>query len=299
MRLLVTGANGQLGWELARSLMPLGEVTALNRQACDLARPETLDAIIAAHAPDVIVNAAAYTAVDRAESEAELAMVVNGESVGVLATAAKRRGALFLHYSTDYVFDGSKPSPYLETDAVAPINTYGSSKLAGERAIAAVGGDYLVFRTTWVYAARGGNFVRTMLRLGAERSRLGVVADQFGAPTWARNLADATALIVLQARQELQHGDFQSGLYHMSAQGRTSWHEYAETVFELARTLLPAGALCVDGVDAIGSDAYPTPAARPKNSVLAGDALQRRFAVRLPHWQHALRYCMQEIGSQN
>ncbi|HRP98257.1 MAG TPA: dTDP-4-dehydrorhamnose reductase, partial [Rhodocyclaceae bacterium] len=202
MRLMVTGATGQVGFELARSLMPLGEVVALDRRACDLAQPLSLAAVVTRVAPDVIVNAAAYTAVDRAEAEEALATTINAEAPAVLAGAARAAGALLVHYSTDYVFDGAKAGAWREDDAVAPLNAYGRSKLAGERAIAASGCDHLILRTSWVYAARGANFVRTMLRLGAERERLAVVADQLGAPTWARNIADATAHVVAAAQRE-------------------------------------------------------------------------------------------------
>jgi len=298
MKILVTGAAGQVGWELSRSLMPLGEVIALTRQQCDLSRPETLGPLIEQLAPDLIVNAAAYTAVDRAESENALAMTVNGEAVGVLAEAAKRRGALLIHYSTDYVFDGDKENPYVEEDAVNPINAYGRSKLFGEQAIASVDCEALILRTTWVYASRGANFVRTMLRLGAERIRLAVVADQFGAPTWARNLADATALIAAQAMKERRSGDFDGGIFHLSAQGRTSWHGFAEEIFSLVRRQLPQYALQVEEVATIGTAEYPTPATRPHNSELSGDKVAARFSLRLPDWHCALATCLMELDGR-
>jgi dTDP-4-dehydrorhamnose reductase len=295
MKLLVTGANGQVGWELARSLMPLGEVVALDRAACDLARPETLAPLVAALAPDVIVNAAAYTAVDRAEREEALATTINAAAAGELARGARQVGALLVHYSTDYVFDGAKAAPYAEDDAVAPLNAYGRSKLAGERAIAASGCDHLILRTTWVYAARGNNFVRTMLRLGAERDVLRVVADQHGAPTWARNIADATAQIVAKARREQAAGHFAGGVFNLAARGETSWHGFAEAIFEEARRL-PCGArLKVSEVAPIAAADYPTPAARPANSRLAPAALQARFDIALPHWRDALRRCLEDL----
>lgn len=298
MRLLVTGANGQVGWELARALMPLGDVVALDRSRCDLARPETLAAIVADLAPDVVVNAAAYTAVDRAESEEALATTVNGTAPGELARAAKAAGAVLVHYSTDYVFDGTNASPYDEDDAVAPVNAYGRSKLAGETAIRASGCDHLILRTTWVFASRGGNFVRTMLRLGAERDTLRVVADQVGAPTWARNIADATALIVAQAQAERQRAEFTSGVFNLASRGATSWHGFAEAIFAAARARLPDGSVKVRTVEPIPSTDYPTPAARPANSCLAPGRLQARFGIVMPRWEDALDRCLDEMIGQ-
>ncbi|NMF90016.1 dTDP-4-dehydrorhamnose reductase [Aromatoleum petrolei] len=296
MKLLVTGANGQVGWELARSLMPLGEVIALHRSRCDLSRPETLAPLVAELAPDVIVNAAAYTAVDKAESEEALATTINGTAPGELARAAKAAGALLIHYSTDYVFDGTKSGPYTEDDPVAPVNAYGRSKLAGEMAIREAGCDHLILRTTWVFAARGGNFVRTMLRLGAEREQLRVVADQHGAPTWARNIADATALILAQAQHERRGGAFASGIFNLAAAGETSWHGFAEAIFAEARSALPDTALKVASVEPIPASAYPTPAARPANSRLSGGRLATRFGIGMPHWRDALRRCLEDIA---
>ncbi|MDT3672281.1 MAG: dTDP-4-dehydrorhamnose reductase [Aromatoleum sp.] len=295
MKLLVTGANGQVGWELARALMPLGDVIALDRSRCDLSRPEMLAQLVADLAPDVIVNAAAYTAVDRAESEEALATTVNGTAPGELARAAKAAGALLVHYSTDYVFDGTNASPYDEDDPVAPLNAYGRSKLAGETVIRASGCDHLILRTTWVFAARGGNFVRTMLRLGAERETLRVVADQVGAPTWARNIADATALIVAQAQSERQRAEFASGVFNLASRGATSWHGFAEAIFATARARLPDGGVKVRTVEPIPSADYPTPAARPANSCLLPGRLQARFGVVMPRWEDALGRCLDEI----
>jgi dTDP-4-dehydrorhamnose reductase len=298
VRILLIGASGQVGWELARSLMPLGEVLVPQRTRCDLARPETLAALVAELAPQVIVNAAAYTAVDRAEAEEALAMRVNAEAVGELAVAARRSGALLLHYSTDYVFDGSKAGPYVESDPVAPLNAYGRSKLAGEQAIAAAGCEHLIFRTTWVYAARGANFLRTMLRLGAERESLRIVADQFGAPTWARNIADASALALAQAQRERAAGRFTSGVFHLAGGGETSWHGFAEAIFAQARATLPDNRLRVTEVLPIATADYPTPAARPPNSRLDQQALAERFGLRLPHWETALTRCIEELGGR-
>lgn len=294
MRLLVTGANGQLGFELARSLMPLGEVIALDRAGCDLANPLSV-AAIRALAPDVIVNAAAYTAVDRAESEPALAQRINGDAPGEMGRIAREAGALLVHFSTDYVFDGSGTKPRRETDAVAPLNVYGRSKLAGERAIADSGCDHLVLRTSWVFAARGANFVRSMLRLGAERERLTVVDDQTGAPTWSRNLADATAHIIRQVQVERARGAFVSGVFHAASQGETSWCGFARDIFAATRSRWPERALCVREIAPIPSSDYPTPAQRPKNSRLDCDALAARFGVRLPPWQDALARVIEEL----
>ncbi|HKV55968.1 MAG TPA: dTDP-4-dehydrorhamnose reductase, partial [Candidatus Binataceae bacterium] len=212
MKLLVTGANGQVGWELRRSLLPLGEVVALDRNACDLSRPQELIRIIRGVRPDVIVNAAAYTAVDKAEEEEALATEINGAAAGVIADEARKLGALLIHYSTDYVFDGAKTDAYTEDDPPHPINAYGRSKLAGERAIEQCGGRYLILRTSWVYAARGHNFLRTILRLARERDELRIVADQIGAPTWASDIASVTAAIAQQTSGQRNVGSFSSGI---------------------------------------------------------------------------------------
>jgi dTDP-4-dehydrorhamnose reductase len=297
MRLLVTGATGQVGWELTRSLMPLGEVLALDRSRCDLARPETLGSLVAQLAPDVIVNAAAYTAVDRAEDDEPLASTINGIAPGELARAARATGALLVHYSTDYVFDGTKAGPYDEDDPVAPLNAYGRSKLAGERAIAASGCEHLIFRTTWVFAARGNNFVRTMLRLGAERETLRVVADQSGAPTWARNIADASALAVSRAQGERRRGDFASGVFNLASAGETNWHGFAEAIFAGARAR-GTPRLKVATVEPIAAADYPVRAARPANSRLSAGRLRARFDIVMPRWSDALDRCLDELADR-
>lgn len=294
MRLIVTGARGQLGFELARSLMPLGEVIALDRAGCDLSDPASV-AALRSLAPDVIVNAAAYTAVDRAESEPAKTHRINAEAVGEIAALARECGALLVHYSTDYVFDGSGETPRSEDAEVAPLGVYGRSKLAGERAVVDSGCDHLILRTAWVFAARGGNFVRSMLRLGAERERLTIVGDQFGAPTWARNLADATAHAVRQAQVERTAGGFDSGLYHLTSSGETSWCGFARTIFTEARMRLPDLELQVAEVASIPSEEWPTEAVRPRNSRLDCTAFERRFGVRLPHWHDALARCLDEM----
>jgi dTDP-4-dehydrorhamnose reductase len=298
MRLLVTGATGQVGWELARSLMPLGEVIAADRTRCDLSRPETIGPLIHDVRPDVIVNAAAYTAVDRAEQEESLATTINGTSVGVLAQAAGKAGALLIHYSTDYVFDGKKPAPYVEDDAPNPINAYGRSKLAGEVAIRETACDYIILRTSWVYAARGHNFVRTILRLARERDELNIVADQFGAPTSARTIADATTLFVRHTQQERVAATFASGIFHLTAAGATSWHGFAEAIVQSAARhgLLDSSRL--PRINPIPASAYPLPAARPANSRLDCQLLRNWSGVALPDWQQALERVLQDIASQ-
>lgn len=295
MRLMVTGANGQVGWELRRSLAALGSVTALDRSQCDLARPERLPDLVRSLRPDVIVNAAAYTAVDDAEREEDLATAVNGAAVGVLAREAARAGALFVHYSTDYVFDGCKATPYTEDDPPCPVNAYGRSKLAGETAVARAGGEWLILRTSWVYGLRGKNFLRTILALLRERDELRVVADQIGAPTWATEIAHATAAVVEAAAHERTEGRFAPGLFHLTAAGATSWHGFATAILAAATR---GGLLAGDRVarlSAITSEDYPRPAARPKNSRLAGERLRGRFGVALQGWEEGLRLCLEEM----
>ncbi|GAB1235619.1 dTDP-4-dehydrorhamnose reductase [Ferrigenium sp. UT5] len=292
--LLLTGVNGQLGWELQRALAPLGKVVALTRAQLDLSRPDAIRAAVREHRPDIIVNPAAYTAVDKAETEPELAQAINGVAPGVLAEEAQKSGALLVHYSTDYVFDGSKDGAYTESDVPKPQSVYGQTKLAGENAIRAVGGQHLVLRTSWVYGVHGGNFVKTVLRLVGERSELRIVADQFGAPTWARLLANSTARILQQClEQDFDESRF--GLYHLTAGGRTSWHRYAEEIVRLARQYDPSlrdKALAIHG---IATHEYPVAAKRPANSVLATDKISAAFGLRLPQWQDDLAHCLREI----
>jgi dTDP-4-dehydrorhamnose reductase len=293
MRLLVTGAEGQVGWELNRSLMPLGDVVALDRRRCDLSQPELLPKLIGSIKPDVVVNAGAYTAVDKAEQEEKLATTVNGTAAGAIAEEARKAGILLVHYSTDYVFDGAKETPYTEDDAPHPINAYGRSKLAGETALRQVGGDYVILRTSWVYAGRKQNFVRTILRLAAEREELRIVDDQIGAPTWARNIADATALIVRAASQERVQGGFASGIFNLTASGATSWYGFAQAILEDAQRHGLLSAQRLPRLKPISSKEYPVPAARPKNSRLALEQLGQRFAIALPDWKQALSLCIE------
>jgi dTDP-4-dehydrorhamnose reductase len=294
MKLLLLGKSGQVGWELQRSLAPLGEVLALDSKSTDYCGDLTdlagLAATVRAFAPDVIVNAAAYTAVDKAESEPAQAQRVNAEAVAVLAHEAQQLGAWLVHYSTDYVFDGSGTQPWLETDAVAPLSVYGASKLAGEQAIQASGCNHLIFRTSWVYAARGNNFAKTMLRLAQERDSLNVIADQFGAPTSAELLADVTAHALRSALREPELG----GLYHLAASGETSWHSYARFVLKQAEAAGLSLKVSSQQVGAIASSTYPTAAKRPLNSRLNTTKLKNAFALQLPHWQAGVARMLSE-----
>jgi dTDP-4-dehydrorhamnose reductase len=270
----------------------IGDVLAMDRKACDLSRPRDLPRVIREAKPDIIVNAAAYTAVDKAEDEEKLATLVNGTAVGVLAEEARRHRILFVHYSTDYVFDGTKDSPYTEGDTPNPINAYGRSKLAGERALSQAGSDYLVLRTCWVFAAHGHNFLLTILRLAQDCRELSIVADQIGAPTWARHIADATARIVQHAHRQRGEADFTSEILNMTAGGATSWYGFAESILDQA---IEHGLLrSRPKVHPIASSEYPVPAARPKNSRLAGERLHQRFGIALAEWQQELALCMQD-----
>ncbi|MFN3716966.1 MAG: dTDP-4-dehydrorhamnose reductase [Thiobacillus sp.] len=285
-KILLTGASGQVGWELRRTLGALGQVVALDSRSMDLADADAVRAAVRSIAPTIIVNPAAYTAVDTAESEPDRAHAVNAVAPGVLAEEAARLGALLVHYSTDYVFDGSGEAPWREDDATGPLNVYGATKLAGERAIAATGCRHLIFRTSWVYGARGGNFLLTMRRLMRERPELKIVADQVGAPTWCRDLAEATAQVLVQLRDK---DESRWGVYHMTNAGETSWHGFAEAILALDafdKTMTPARLVPISGRD------YPTPARRPLNSRLDNGRLEQAFGLRLRNWREALALCM-------
>ena len=284
MKVLLTGSTGQVGYELARSLQGVGDVVAVDRNVMDLSNLAQVREVIRSVKPQLIVNPAAYTAVDKAESEPELAHRINAEAPAVMAEEAKALGAALVHYSTDYVFDGTEPSPRREDDVVGPRNVYGASKLAGEQAIAAAGIPHLIFRTSWVYGMRGKNFLLTMLRLARERDELRVVADQFGAPTWSRTIADVTAQVLAQAHAGGREWWVQNrGVYHLTAQGQTSWYDFTRAILE------EAGIDC--RVLPITSADYPVPARRPEYSVLSCERLMTRFC-HLPEWQQALQLCM-------
>lgn len=294
MKILLLGKNGQVGWELQRSLAPLGELIALDRHSTDLcgdlSNLQGLAATVQALRPDLIVNAAAHTAVDKAETEPELARTINALAPGVLAQEAHKLGAWLVHYSTDYVFDGSGIQPWKEGDPTGPLSVYGQSKLEGEQLIAAHCSRHLIFRTSWVYAARGGNFAKTMLRLAQERERLTVIDDQFGAPTGAELLADVTAHAIRQVQQRPQD----AGLYHLAASGETTWHGYAKHVIAQAERVQSAIKILVNEVAPVPTSAFPTPARRPHNSRLSTAKLQATFGLRLPPWQQGVNRMLAE-----
>ena len=294
MKILLLGKNGQVGWQLQRALAPLGEIVALERKDAggDLADPQGLAAAVRAAKPQVIVNAAAYTAVDKAESEPQLARLINTEAPAALAREAAASGALLVHYSTDYVFDGSGSAPWQESDSTGPLNVYGATKLAGEQAIAASGCAHLTFRTSWVYAAHGDNFIKTMLRLAATRERLTVIDDQKGAPTGAELIADVTAHAISQTLQQ----PAKAGLYHLTAAGEASWFDYAQYVLALARQARPQGVkTAAGGVQPIASSQYPAAARRPLNSRLDTRRLQAAFGLQMPPWQQGVTRVLREI----
>jgi dTDP-4-dehydrorhamnose reductase len=293
MKILLLGKNGQVGWELQRALAPLGELAALDRHSAeycgDLANLDGLRQTLRAVAPDVIVNAAAYTAVDKAERDQATAQLINADATRVMAEEAAASGAWLVHYSTDYVFDGRGDTPWTENSPVSPVNFYGASKLAGEQAIEASGCKHLIFRTSWVYGARGNNFAKTMLRLAKERETLNVIADQFGAPTGADLLADVVAHAIVKARAD----DSVSGIYHLAPAGETSWYEYAKFVIDFAKA--QGEKLVVTSVLPIPTSAYPTPAARPLNSRMDTQKLQRAFALILPKWELGVSRMLLEV----
>jgi dTDP-4-dehydrorhamnose reductase len=298
MRILLFGKTGQLGWELQKSLAPLGDVTAVDRPEVDFTDLERLRDFTLEVKPDLIVNAAAYTSVDKAEAEPDLAMRINGEAPGVLAEAAKEIGAGLLHYSTDYVFDGEKREPYTEQDEPHPINVYGETKLAGERAVAAVDGAHWILRTSWLYGARGHNFFRTMLRLTREREVISVVDDQVGCPTWCRALAQGTANMLKAAIEESKHSPTARmrdlrGIYHLCAGGQASWYEFAKRILEWDPH---ADEHLVQRIEPISSDSYPSLARRPPFSVLDASKVGATYGVKLTGWEKQLRDCWQSAG---
>lgn len=303
MKILLFGQNGQVGWELQRSLAPLGEIVSLDSKSTsfcgDLTNLKGLTETIRAVKPNVIVNAAAYTAVDKAESDVETCRLMNSTAVGVLAEESKRLGARLIHYSTDYVFSGAGDKPYVETDATGPLSVYGQTKLEGENAISASGCSHLIFRTSWVYAARGNNFVKTILRLARERETLSIVADQFGAPTSAELIADVTAhALYHESGHEFGKGD---GTYHLCASGVSNWHEFAQFIVQFSQDLLITKGeprpfkTSVDKIAAIPTTAYPLPAKRPLNSRLNTVKLETAFGLSLPPWRKSVARVLTEI----
>jgi dTDP-4-dehydrorhamnose reductase len=297
LKILLLGKNGQVGWELQRSLAPLGQVLALDRHSTDfcgdLSQPERLAQTVHDWRPDVIVNAAAHTAVDKAESEPDVARCLNATAPAALAQAAAAIGAWLVHYSTDYVFNGQGDQAWQEGDATGPLSVYGQTKLEGEQAIVASGCNHLIFRTSWVYAARGGNFAKTMLRLAGERERLTVIDDQHGAPTGADLIADVTAHALVHAMIDPAAG--LSGIYHLVAAGETSWHGYASHVIAQARQIQPVLTLKVTDIAPVPTSAFPTPAKRPLNSRLSTHKLQQAFGIVLPPWQQGVNRMLAEI----
>ncbi|MGL5005940.1 MAG: dTDP-4-dehydrorhamnose reductase [Plesiomonas sp.] len=293
MRILLLGKNGQVGWELQRALAPLGEVVAVDFDSTDycgdFSQPEGIIETVRCVKPDVIVNASAHTAVDKAESEVDFARLLNATTVAALAKEAATLGAWLIHYSTDYVFDGAGDTPWRETDVPAPLNVYGQTKLEGEQAIQATCDKYLIFRTSWVYAARGNNFAKTMLRFGKERTTMSVINDQFGAPTSAELLADCTAHAIRTALIQPSV----AGLYHLIASGTTTWFDYAQLVFAQARK--QGVELAVTQLNAVPTNEFPTPAKRPHNSRLNTTHFQQTFGLKLPQWQEGVKRMLIEI----
>ncbi len=287
-KILLFGKVGQVGWELRRTLAPMSRLTCVDFPEVDLTRPDSIRKWIHDADPEIIVNAAAFTAVDKAETETALAMKINAEAPGVMAAEAKRRGSLLVHYSTDYVFDGAKTAPYVEEDAPNPLSAYGRTKLAGDQAIQQAGCDHLIFRLCWVYGARGANFMLTMMRLAREREKLRVVRDQMGCPTWSRMIAETTAQALLQVRDRAGAAA-RSGVYHLCSSGQTSWHGFAQAIIDL----MPAEGKKCREVEAIPSSEYPTPTKRPAYSVMSGAKLERVFGLRLPDWRESLRQVLE------
>ena len=304
VRLLVTGANGQVGWHLQRTLAPMGELLAIDIDQIDLTDLDAVSKTVREFAPNVVVNAAAYTAVDKAENEPDLARAINVAAAARLAKECVPHRTLMVHYSTDYVYDGSKADPYEERDATGPLSVYGQTKLDGDQAIIASGCPHIILRTTWVYDIRGKNFLRTILRLAREREELRIVGDQFGAPTWARMLAQCTAIIVARCLEHKNaHGNWpESGVFHLTAGGRTSWAGFAQAILDDYEALGDpaaaagefAGPLKANRVVEITTDEYPLPARRPQNSVLSNARIASRFGIVMPDWRTQLRLALQD-----
>lgn len=295
-RILLLGKNGQLGWELQRTLSTLGHVVALDRHKIDLTKPEDVRRVVKDYRPEVIVNAAAYTAVDRAESEPEIAMAVNAHAPGLLAELAADMGAVLIHYSTDYVFDGEKGSPYLETDQPNPLNSYGQSKLAGEQAVASVDGVYLILRTSWVYSLRGESFLRKVLQWSRQLQHLRVVSDQVGNPTWSRLLAEASAqLLAAKSKETVEHLRMDKGIYHVAGSGYASRLEWARAILQFDPH---KDEQTVQEVSSAQTSEFPSPALRPAYSALDCSLFEDTFGIRLPEWRHALQLSLEGMSTQ-
>ena len=296
-KILLTGKNGQVGWELQRTLAALGDVTAVDQGEMDLADPDAIRKVIREIRPSLIVNAAAYTAVDKAEAEPDMAMAINGVAPGIMAEEAKRLNAAIIHYSTEYVFDGSKKSPYLEEDTANPLNVYGKTKLAGEQAIQAVGAPHLILRTSWVYGARGRNFLLTILKLARERDELKIVDDQIGAPTWSRMLAEVTSQMLIthyspMSRPFASIADIR-GTLHAVSSGSTSWHGFAMKILE---NVSCEGSHALPKLLPIPTTDYPLPAKRPLNSRMSSAKLKQTYDLEIPSWEKSLTLCLQEMA---
>jgi dTDP-4-dehydrorhamnose reductase len=294
-KILIIGRNGQVGWELRRTLSCLGQIVAVEYPEIDLTNPESLRTVVAGVKPTVIANAAAYTAVDKAETETALAEAINATGPAVLAEEAKKIGALLVHYSTDYVFDGAGNDERTETSPTGPLNVYGKTKLAGDQAIAASGCDHLIFRTSWVYGARGANFLLTMLKLAKERESLSIVSDQVGAPTTSVSIAQATAAVLAQVLAPGKGIDGRSGVYNLTNGGEASWFDFAKTIFAKSHMLWDASQ---PTLTPIPTSAFPRPARRPLNSRLSGEKLEKIFGVTLPHWEAALDLTLETLAEQ-
>ena len=295
--ILLTGKNGQVGWELQRTLQPLGRVVALDRQGMDLANPDSIRAAIREIRPNLIINAAAYTTVDKAETEPDLAMAINGVAPGIMAEEAKKIGALLIHCSTDYVFDGSKTTPYVEEDAAIPISTYGRTKLAGELAVKAIAAPHFILRNSWVYSERGKNFLLMILRLAKERNELRIVDDQIGAPTWSRTIAEAIAYMLVHgigaAGIDQDWTAEKAGIYHICANGEASWFTFTKKILALASDKIPSELT----VTPITTADYPLPAKRPASSRLSLKKFEQSFGFVFPEWSDALKRCLDEMRS--
>jgi dTDP-4-dehydrorhamnose reductase len=285
MKILLTGKTGQIGAELNNILKDMGELVSVGREQLDLSKINSIEPAVLDIQPNIIINAAAYTAVDKAEEEPDLAMTINGVAPGVLAEAAKKVGASLIHYSTDYVFDGRSDTPYREEDATCPLSIYGESKLAGEKNIAEAGIPYLILRTSWVYSLQGKSFLRTIKKLAAEKDTLRIVDDQIGAPTWAHSIALATRKIIEQCLRDRAEPSL-SGIFHLTCQGKSSWYGFAKEILDLSGASQNTQLLPIPTSD------YPTPAVRPLYSLLSNDKLKKAFAFEMPHWHDALKDCI-------